>query len=1353
MAVMSRLLDEALPLDEAGRRAWLQSLAPEHQDLAQALHKSLLPEDAESAFIEKLSTLSKIGSDAQDSPTVASGLQPGARVGPYELIRLLGAGGMAEVWLALRADGAFKREVALKLPRLTWMRKDLEQRFTRERDILASLEHPNIAHLYDAGVDPQGLPYFALEYVVGTPITLYCDDQRLCIRERLALFGQVLSAVQYAHANLVIHRDLKPANILVTAQGQVKLLDFGIAKLLSEGEARETELTRLSGRALTPDYAAPEQIAGAPITTATDVYALGVMLYELLTGQRPYILKRDSRGALEEAILQAEPTVPSRAVHSEAAPARGTSIKKLAREIKGDLDTVVFKALKKHASERYASAATFAEDIQRFLRGEVVLAQRDTLAYRVVKFTRRHWIAIGVASLLVLTLTGGLIATAYEANIASAQRDAALQAQSRALTQAAAARLAAGDVASASGIIFEVLRPQSTSRSYTPAVLNVFQESRAADPQVLAIAGHTDRVTRAAFSPDGKRIVTASVDTSARIWDAATGHQLLLLTGHTGTVICAAFSADGKRIVTASADKTARLWDADTGRQLMLFTGHSAPVSCAAFSPDGKRIVTSSYDKSARIWDAQTGRQLMLLTGHTGPLFSAVFSPDGQRIVTASADHSARIWDAATGRPLLLLTGHASWVYSAMFSSDSKRIVTASGDKSARVWDAATGQQLLLLTGDLDVVTWAAFSPDGKRIVTASGDKSARVWDAATGQARLVLAGHTEEVYCAAFSPDGKRIVTASADKSARIWVAETDRQWLILDGHTDQVATAAFSPDSKQIVTASDDKSARVWDATTGQQQLLLTGHTDQVLSAAFSADGQRIITASRDQTARIWDAASGRELLRLTGHSGAVHVASFSADGKRVLTASDGMQDETARIWDAATGRELLRLTGHTDIIFGAAFSPDGKRIVTASADKSARVWDATTGRQLLLLSGHTRDVDYAAFSPDGKRIVTASADKSARVWDATTGRQLLLLSGHTGRVSSAKFSPDGKLLVTASSDNSARIWDATTGSQLLLLTGHTDIVASAVFSPDGKWVVTASDDETARIWDARVPTLETQVTWAEAAQFDPLPAAERFELGLPAPSGVRDWPADSSKCDESAAAPYDPDRHAPGVMIDQIAAEAALTACSVDPRSAGHSKQQSGYQHGRALVASGNFAAARQEFEQALAGGYRSAAVDLAMLLSQPAAGMLDVPRAIALNSQAWKRGVTIAAFELGRLYEHGVRSADDSNDVLTPDSGLAWDWYQKAAAAGEPNAVARFAERADGTAVSEENTAKRNSSLLESFKDYAAAAERARIEGWPDEAWKGWRYRRASLARVLERQGMMQQVADAYDSVRR
>jgi eukaryotic-like serine/threonine-protein kinase len=432
MMRMSRLLDEALELDEAGRREWLAALSAEDQDIAEALREALSLGSAGTG--KALSTLPKVGADADAGlNTTTSGLTAGARVGPYELIRPLGAGGMAEVWLARRADGAIKREAALKLPLLTRLRRDLEPRFAREREILAGLSHPHIARLFDAGFANNGQPYLALEYVVGTTFTMYCDQQRLTIRERLELFRQVLSAVQYAHTHLVIHRDLKPSNVLVTEAGQVQLLDFGIAKLLSEGEAKETELTQLSGRPLTPDYAAPEQISGAPITTAADVYALGVILYEILTRERPYRLTRDTRAALEEAILQTDPVPPSRAALGEtAATARGTTTKKLSRSLRGDLDVITVKALKKSPKERYQTASALDEDIGRYLTGEPVLAQPDRIAYRSAKFARRHWAAISVVSLLILTLAGGLAATSYEAQVASAQRDAALQAQAQA---------------------------------------------------------------------------------------------------------------------------------------------------------------------------------------------------------------------------------------------------------------------------------------------------------------------------------------------------------------------------------------------------------------------------------------------------------------------------------------------------------------------------------------------------------------------------------------------------------------------------------------------------------------------------------------------------------------------------------------------------------------------------------------------------------------------------------------------------------------------------------------------------------------------------------------------------------
>ena len=342
------------------------------------------------------------------APDAIEPVGPGVDIGPYTLRQVLGRGGMGTVWLAERTDGLVQRPVAMKLPHTGLYGPQYAARFARERDFLAGLVHTNIARLYDAGITALGQPYLAMEYVEGVPLTDYGETHGLSVRRRLALFQQVLRAVQYAHTHLVVHRDLKPANILVTADGDVKLLDFGVAKLVSDGVAPETALTQLGGRAFTPDYASPEQIAGQPISTASDIYSLGVVLYELLTGARPYKLTRDSRGALEDAILRTDPSRPSQAVKDAArAPARGTPTKQLAKALRGDLDTIVLKALQKPPGQRYGTADAFAQDIERYLHGHAVLAQPDSVWYRGKKCLWRHKRTAGAVTAVLLALVGG----------------------------------------------------------------------------------------------------------------------------------------------------------------------------------------------------------------------------------------------------------------------------------------------------------------------------------------------------------------------------------------------------------------------------------------------------------------------------------------------------------------------------------------------------------------------------------------------------------------------------------------------------------------------------------------------------------------------------------------------------------------------------------------------------------------------------------------------------------------------------------------------------------------------------------------------------------------------------------
>jgi len=400
------LIDQALDVPEGGREAWLASRGLEHR--LEAALRFLLQERHAIESDRFLADLPRLA----ETPAAQGRLVAGASIGPWRLLREIGRGGMSTVWLAERADAQMERQVAIKLPHVGPERELLAARLLRERNILAGLEHRNIARLYDVGVTEAGLPYLAMEHVQGSDLLTFASSRRLGVAQRLALFQQVLRAVQYAHSKLVLHRDLKPGNILVNEAGDVKLLDFGIAKVLAADntDAGHGELTRAAGRALTPAYASPEQLQGEPLGTASDVYSLGVVLFELLTGERPYALARDSQGALEEAILHAEPRRPSQAWAGDrkAVAFGGTSARVLRRSLAGDLDVIVLTALQKVPSQRYPTADAMALDLRRHQDGESILARGSSRWVRLRKFTVRHAALVGAGAAVFAALAIGL---------------------------------------------------------------------------------------------------------------------------------------------------------------------------------------------------------------------------------------------------------------------------------------------------------------------------------------------------------------------------------------------------------------------------------------------------------------------------------------------------------------------------------------------------------------------------------------------------------------------------------------------------------------------------------------------------------------------------------------------------------------------------------------------------------------------------------------------------------------------------------------------------------------------------------------------------------------------------------
>jgi len=1074
---------------------------------------SVMPPDAPEGLCPKC-LMKAVKQDNTDVTLDGSGLIEGSgtKIGRYELLELIGEGGMGLVYLAEQKEPV-KRRLALKIIKPGMDSAQVIARFEAERQALALLDHPNIAHVFDAGTTETGRPYFVMEYVKGMSITRYCDEYRLDVEQRLRLFREVCEGVHHAHQKGIIHRDIKPSNILVSMHGDravPKIIDFGIAKAAASSLTEKTMFT-FQGQLLgTPEYMSPEQVdlATQDIDTRSDIYSLGVVLYELLAGVLPFereSLEKIGFSELQRTLREQEPASPSVRLSNlgekakAIADSRMTQVVPLARRLHRELEWIPLKAMRKDRCRRYKSASDMADDIQSYLNGNPLLAGPETAMYRVQKFIHKHAGSVATAALVSVAVILGLVASIIlgcRAEQARQQEAAARIQVEQALARAEKAEKATKEKAEELRRTLYVNTIQLADAKHRegnarqvlelldscPEDLRGWEWNRLSHTLDLSLrtlhASSSFEDFSAALSTDGKHIVSGGFGKTVKVWDTATGEQILTIPeAHGGdAVTCVAFSPDGKQIVSGDDLGEITLWDATSGNKIMQLakTGPWLYFWLVAFSPDGRYVAAVTWD-GIRIWNANNAKEVMTLSGH-GVMLAVAFSPDGQRILSNSQE-AIQIWDLSNGKEVMTLWKGYDLSYGwrpSCYSPDGKYIATG-GRKEIKIWNAITGAEIVTIRGHAGPIVSIAFSPESERLSSCGFDGTIKIWDVATGENIRTLYGHQGPVSYVAFTPNGDQLVSGGCDGTIKVWDTTIDRETTKLIGRHHFVTSVAFSPDGNHMLTGSFHGTAKIWSVRTLSETMTLPLQEavgSDAVRFEYSPDGKRIASISDGGTVKVWDAATGRMVMvlcrdqrRLDPRAQQRRALAFSPDGNYLAAGG--------KVWNAENGTEVTALHAAEEHAVCLRFSPDGKRIASVDLNGMLKIWDAGTAKELLAVRVDEeviRQISLISFSPDGNQIVSAGSDGTVRIWDTNTGAETMTLRGHTNIVNAVNFSPDGKRIISGSRDGTARLYDATTGAELLTLQVGSS-VATVAFSPDGKTVAAGTIDGMV-LWESGMP-----------------------------------------------------------------------------------------------------------------------------------------------------------------------------------------------------------------------------------------------------------------------------------------
>jgi WD40 repeat protein/serine/threonine protein kinase len=1027
------------------------------------------------------------------------------RLGPYRVRRVLGKGGMGVVFHA--EDPQLGRPVALKamLPALA-ASDDARRRFLREGRAAAAISHDHVVPVFAVGQD-RGVPFLAMPLLQGESLEdRLRREAALPVAEVLRVGREIAAGLAAAHERGLVHRDVKPANVwLEGSQGRVKILDFGLARAVSDGP----QLTREGALIGTPAFMSPEQVNGRPVDARGDLFSLGCVLYQMATGRQPFAGPDTTSTLL--AVSHCRPRPPEQ-VRPGLAPA---------------LCALILHLLAKNPDDRPASAGAVIAMVAAIEADPALRPERLGLRSR-----RRRGGAIAAALLLAC----GAAAAVYclrpgDGLTVLPTDDSTLEVVLRRDGHIVGIHDARGGETweldaldchietadSPNGLLIDqsekgviILRrrgssvtagrflepppgapPETRERARRASPLDAwkeldpaaFPEGKLAGSPVKLVGLLGDRRFRfrgtpsfPAFSPDGRWLALA-VGNDVLLFDRPSGGLRRTLHGHGAFAYRLAFTLGGKTVASTGADATVRLWEVESGLLVRTILGHAGLVGGLSFSPDGALAVSSDSAGRILLWDTKTGKTRHHLAGHTDAVGTVAFAPPrGDVVASGGADGTVRLWDVATGRERHRFTISPECQVHLAFSPDGRLLAAGTERRwnerglqgTVRVWDVGSRREIAALQTPAG---WLAFTADGRQLLTTLHRRPNRAapavlarWDTTTWRQEASFSVPGEgDAFFPALSPDGRTLAVApNGDRTVRLFDVASGEQTCPGAGHAGEVVKVAFSPDGNTLASGGKDGVVRLWDLATGREARALTGHGAEVRSVAFSPGGRLVASGSYDGTVRLWSAPTGRALRTFIGHGGQVEGVAFSPRGKRLASAGF---DGTVRLWDLV-GQESRVLHRHTRPVVGVAFSPDGALLASAGYDNRVVLWDTATGGELRVLP-HTCALNAVAFLAEGRVLAGTGGDGTVALWDVPSGTRWRVLTGPTMVVHGLAARGDGRRLAAAGLDGSVHLWDPAVdaagrpGRLAVPLYPQGNWISGVAFSADGRHLAATSPD----------------------------------------------------------------------------------------------------------------------------------------------------------------------------------------------------------------------------------------------------------------------------------------------------